>query len=434
MAISNLHAALLCSPGMGHIIPALELAKRLVTHHVIPTLTFFHVSIKNTTSQAEAKVLQSAMKDNIFNIIHLPPLDITDLVDPKVNQGMKLAILMQQTAPLLSSAISSMTSKPTILITDLFGSQALHVAEEFKMSKYVFFTSNAWNLALTFYTPTLDKEIKGQYLDQPKPLQIPGCHPIHPMDLFAPLQDRTQQLYHEYLRMCKELALADGVLVNTFLELEAKTLAALSSGEITKVPVYPIGPLIRETDDDNEQRLQRHVFDWLEKQEAESVIYVSFGSGYRMTYEQIKELASGLELSGTKFVWCVRPPVTKAGDDHYLTAGEVVSNQNVLESVSCGVPMVGWPLFAEQRMNAAMLTEEVGIAVRVEVPLSTHVVGREEIAKAIRKIMDKDDREGGAIRKRVKELKDVAERAWSKDGSAYLELPKIAYAFSVKHE
>ena len=95
---------------------------------------------------------------------------------------------------------------------------------------------------------------------------------------------------------------------------------------------------------------------------------------------------------------------------------------SVLECVSCGVPIVGWPLFADQRMNAAMLAEEAGIAVRVEVSLSTNMVEREEIAKAIRKIMDKDDIEGCAMRKRVNELMHIAKSAWSQGGRALSEL------------
>lgn len=35
---------------------------------------------------------------------------------------------------------------------------------------------------------------------------------------------------------------------------------------------------------------------------------------------------------------------------------------SVLESVCAGVPMVAWPLYAEQRVNRVMLVEEMKIA------------------------------------------------------------------------
>ncbi|KAJ1378310.1 UDP-glycosyltransferase family, conserved site [Sesbania bispinosa] len=476
---SNPHAFLLTSPGMGHIIPALQLAKRLVTHHIIPKVTLFIGSIKSSLpSKAETQVLQSATKENLLNIIHLPPIDIINTMDLET----KIATIMHELPPLFLSTISNMNLNPTVLITDFFLSQALPLAQNLKIPKFVFAPTNAWLLALSLYTPTLDKEVQGQYSNENKPISIPGCKPVHPSDLFQMLEDRTHRLYHEYLGACEGAALADGIFVNTFHELEPKTLETLNIGEITKVPVYPIGPIVRERSQNSEEK-RDDVFEWLDKQEEESVIYVSLGSAYTMSNEQIKEMALGLELSGKKFVWSLRIPATKAGNDNYLTAGEEIESENgasnvfnfeksncfideiygvgrngfvirdwapqldilkhrsvggfvshcgwnsVIESVSCGVPVVGWPLYAEQRMNAAMLAEEVGIAVRLEVTESTGVVGREELAKAIRKIMDKEDIEGCEIRKKVKELKHAAQRAWSQneDGSSYFALSKLIH-------
>lgn len=42
-----------------------------------------------------------------------------------------------------------------------------------------------------------------------------------------------------------------------------------------------------------------------------------------------------------------------------------------------GILMIAWPLYAEQKMNAAMLTEELGIAERPEVLPTKKVVERE---------------------------------------------------------
>ena len=40
---------------------------------------------------------------------------------------------------------------------------------------------------------------------------------------------------------------------------------------------------------------------------------------------------------------------------------------STLESILNGVPIIASPLFAEQKMNATMLTEEFGMAVQLEV-------------------------------------------------------------------
>ncbi|MED6150378.1 hypothetical protein PIB30_071697 [Stylosanthes scabra] len=503
------HVALVSSPGMGHIIPILQLAKRLLTHQKINIrkATLFTVSFNSSSSssKAEKDLLQSAIDDQSLSIdiIHLPPIHISNHNDVTIET--KIAITMHEAPKLFATAISNMEFKPTMIITDYFLSQTLPLVKNMmKVPMYLFVPTNAWVVALGFHTPKLDKEVEGEYQSHgDSPILIPGCKAVHPSDLFQMMEDRTHRLYHEYLLMCEALPLADGIFVNTLEELEPKTFEALRSGKITKVPIFPIGPVIRETNNNNKQNNRiNDVVNWLDKQEEESVIYVSLGSGYSMSYEQIKEMALGLEQSGKKFVWSLRPPSTKAGNnDHYLTAGEdaetnkkghssaqeetltpeskngetnsVTKSQessdyfpeefyriqrngivlmdwapqleilshpsiggfvshcgwnSIMESVSCGVPIICWPLFAEQMMNASMLEdeEEVGIAIRLNVSMSTKNVASEEIGKAMMKIMDKGDIEGCAIRKRVKKLKHIAEKAWSHDhGSSYFALSRI---------
>uniref|UniRef100_A0A7N2M081 Uncharacterized protein n=1 Tax=Quercus lobata TaxID=97700 RepID=A0A7N2M081_QUELO len=57
---------------------------------------------------------------------------------------------------------------------------------------------------------------------------------------------------------------------------------------------------------------------------------------------------------------------------------------STLESITNGVPMIAWPLYAEQKMNATLLTEEIGVAIRSKVLPSKKVVQREEIEKMAR--------------------------------------------------
>ena len=71
MAVTSFHnAVILTPPGMGHIIPSLELAKRLVTHQIVPKVTIFLASIKTSVpSKAETQLLQSATNENLFQIL-----------------------------------------------------------------------------------------------------------------------------------------------------------------------------------------------------------------------------------------------------------------------------------------------------------------------------------------------------------------------------
>ncbi|KAK6288002.1 hypothetical protein POUND7_014181 [Theobroma cacao] len=459
------HAVLLSSPGLGHLIPVLELGKRLVTVNNFK-VTIFVVS--SLTAAAESQVLQSSMSPELCEVIRLPPANISDLVDADAAVVTRIAVLMREIRPALSSAISALKYPPTVLIVDLFGTESLGFADDFKIPKFVFIPSHAWFLALTIYLPRLDEVVKGEYVDEKEALFIPGCRPVQPEDVVDPMMCRSDQQYAEYVHMGMNILMADGILVSTWEELEPETLAALRDnkllGRISKVPIYPIGPMIRPIGavDHSSKKL---LFDWLDKQPSVSVLFVSFGSGGMLSNEQMRELAWGLELSRQRFIWVVRTPAVKSGDGSFFSVGsgssndklsflpegflgrtqnlglvvsdwapqvEILSHPSVggffshcgwnstLESIMNGVPMIAWPLYAEQKMNATMLAEGLRIAVRSKILPSKGIVGRGEIKMLVRKIMVDD--EGRAMRARVKELKLSAERAWTRNGSSWKAL------------
>lgn len=466
------HVTLLASPGMGHLIPVLELGKRLVSDHGFIATIFV---VTTNTSLSQSQLLKSPIPQ-LLEIVLLPPVDISALINPSTGILTQLAIMMRQALPSLRQAISAMRFRPTALIVDLFGTEAFAIAEELNMLKYVFITSTAWFLALTIHLPALDaKVVEEEHVKNHEPLLIPGCSSLRFDDTFEPVLDRNNQMYVEYIRMGIEMPTADGILVNTWQDLEPKTLGALGDnmklGWVTQAPVYPIGPLIRPA----EPGLSSEVLAWLDMQPQQSVVYVSFGSGGTLSAKQTTELAWGLELSEQRFIWVVRPPVEddaaaavfktgKRSDetpdflpDCFLTRtqktglvilkwapqAEILSHPSVggflshcgwnstLESIANGVPMIAWPLYAEQRMNAAMLTEDIGVAVRSTANPS-EVVGREEIESMIREIMEK---KGNARRARAEALKLSGENALRKGGSSYNSLSHVANdcVMSLKH-
>ncbi|KAF8405176.1 hypothetical protein HHK36_010076 [Tetracentron sinense] len=235
----------------------------------------------------------------------------------------------------------------------------------------------------------------------------------------------------------------DGFFLNTWEDLEPMTIRALREDprlkRILNVPIYPIGPLTRSI---GPERARSECLDWLNKQPTESVVYVSFGSGGTLSAEQLTELAYGLELSQQRFIWVARPPTRKDPSGTFFTSGngcddpseylpdgfltrtrnvglvvpnwapqvEILSHgsmggfmchcgwNSALESITNGVPMIAWPLYSEQRMNAAMLTEDLGVAVRPEIMATKEVVvRREEVERMVRLVME--GKEGKASHK-----------------------------------
>ncbi|XVF61989.1 hypothetical protein PTKIN_Ptkin08bG0180200 [Pterospermum kingtungense] len=456
------HVALLASPGMGHIIPVLELGKRMATHHD------FHVTVFAVATDHATTTLFKSPTPNNLDIVTLSLVDISGLVYPNAHLVAKLLVIMRKSLPSLRSSIAAMKFRPTALIVDLFGADAFAIADEFGMLRYMFNTSNAWYLAITFYSSSVDKRViledhvKGQ-----KPLKIPDCKSLRFKDTLESLVN--MDMFDGFQIMGTNMTKIDGILMNTWEDLESSTIEALRDknylGSVAKVPIYPVGPLVRTED---RQVLDEHVKAWLGRQPIESVIYVSFGSGGTLSTEQITELAWGLEQSRQRFIWVVRPPSDNPlgayftmekndgdGTPDYLAEGfftrtksiglvipmwapqaQILSHPSVggflshcgwnstLESIFNGVPMIAWPLYAEQKMNAAMLTEDLGIAVRPKVSPTEEIVGRVEIEKMVRKVMV--GKEGHIMRERVKELNNSAEKTLSMGGSSYNSVSQVA--------
>ncbi|KAL5704846.1 hypothetical protein ACHQM5_023217 [Ranunculus cassubicifolius] len=468
MEIAKPHIVLIASPGMGHLIPLLELSKRIVSlnkHHV----TLFVVSTSTSTSQSHLLKCSSKFHQDL-QFVELTPVNIPDIVSTNLSVESRLDLIMKESLATFKLHIASMESPPAALIVDIFGLYAFHVAEKLSIPKYVFVTSSAWFAALTIYVPTLDQEIKGQYIELTEPIQIPGCKPIRPSDVVGPMLDRDIERYRMYVNMGQRMRTADGILLNTWEDLEPQSVMALRENHnlrrIMKAHIYPVGPIIRSIGPD---KIHNECLDWLMGQPNDSVLYVSFGSGGTLSFEQITEVAWGLELSLQRFIWVVRPPTMsddasgsffntqRESDDPfgYLPQGfltrirgfgmlvhdwapqvDILSHpslggflshcgwNSILESITNGVPMIAWPLYAEQRMNATLLAEVLGVAVQPELLPSAKIIQREEIAKMVRHVMVHN--EGKLLRVRVRNIKKESFEAIDTRGSSYNSLLEVS--------
>ncbi|XWS42017.1 hypothetical protein CRYUN_Cryun17cG0132500 [Craigia yunnanensis] len=473
LSSTKAHVALLSSPT--HLTPMVELGKCLVTFQNVK-VTIFATSFLESAAKI-SRLVQSAQSSNLFDVIQLPPADISGLVGPGQMGLQSVLAVVRVSKPAFRSAISALETPPTALIFHVYAIDCLGIADELKIPKFVYISSNAWYLALFIYSPILDKKVGGEFGDdQKEPIVLPGCTPVRPEDLPDPLLFQTKNNYLEFIRIAMEIPKANGILVNTWEELQPTTLAALRDdkllGSVARGPIFPIGPIIAEG---TVGISKSDLFDWMDKQPKESVLYIAFGSLGVLSREQMTELAWGLELSQQRFIWVVRAPTTKTGVEFvpksgvsndmsiYLPEGfmsrtqergrvvpqwapqvEILSHpscggffshcgwKSTIECISNGLPMIAWPLYAEQRMNAAMLTEELGVAVRSRTIPSKGVVGMDEIQTMIKKIFV--DEEGQKIRGRVKELKLSAEKAWANGGSSYnavAEMVKTMYSYYV---
>lgn len=93
----------------------------------------------------------------------------------------------------------------------------------------------------------------------------------------------------------------------------------------------------------------------------------------------------------------------------------------MLEATCAGVPMVAWPLYAEQKMNRIMV-EDMKLALPMD-EIEGGKVAAAEIEKRIRQLMESE--EGNFVREVVKARKEDAARAMSEGGSSCLALAKL---------
>ncbi|XP_057968235.1 hydroquinone glucosyltransferase-like [Malania oleifera] len=458
------HLAMIPTPGMGHIIPLTEFAKQLVLRHRF-TITLI---VLNDGSPMTAQQLLLRSLPKTITSIFLPPVSFDDLPSD-VRIETRISLSLTRSLSDIRKSIQSLRRSTRLvgLVTDLFGTDPFDVAKEIGIPSYIFFPTTAMVLSSFFHMPELDVICSCEFRDLPDPIQLSGCIPIHGRDLIDPVQDRKDEAYKWVLHHAKRYALADGIVVNSFFDLEPGTFKALNAeGQQDRPPVYPIGPL---TQSGSTTKLSLEdefgCLRWLDEQPRGSVLFASFGSGGTLSLKQIHELALGLEMSGQRFLWVVRSPNERAANGTFFGAqnkedplsflpegflgrtqklGFVVPSwapqvqvlahestggflshcgwNSTLESIVHGVPMAAWPLYAEQRMNAAML-RGLGAAAMVEAD-EQGVVQRGDIAKCVRGIIEGD--EGRVLRKKMGEFRDAAQLALSRDGSSTKALDEVA--------
>lgn len=465
----NTHVTMLVIPGLGHLIPFLELAKRIVA------FDSYHVSLlvlQTDASPAQSQFLCSVTLPRGLEIIDIPSVDISCYVDDDAHVLTRLSVIVRESLPHIESFIGRI-ARPTVLVVDMFATVALDIAAKNIFNKCIFFPPNATLLAFMMYLPSLDKEVDGEFTHLPGPVKVPGCNPIHVEDLVEPILNRKTEAYEWFLYHASRFRLASAILVNTCENLEHVSLKALGQNPILRQTFMPnihaVGPLINCVDKPvalSEQECST----WLAMQPNNSVLFVSFGSGGTLSTEQVTELAWGLELSQERFIWVVRKPFDSNAAGTFFSVGGDESNpfeylpdgfvnrvkgvglvvpswapqidilahratggflshcgwNSTVESIVHGVPIIAWPLYAEQAMNARFLVQELGVAVRPTADYTEkgRVVRREEIERVVRLVME--DEAGKAFRDRAKELKNNVLRALDRDGgSSYNSLSQV---------
>ncbi|XP_002519442.3 UDP-glycosyltransferase 73C3 [Ricinus communis] len=262
--------------------------------------------------------------------------------------------------------------------------------------------------------------------------------------------------------------LEHGIVVNTFEELETEYIKEYKKVKGDKV--WCIGPVsaCNKTDADKAERGQKASIDesqllkWLDLKEPGSVIYACLGSICGLTTTQLVELGLGLESSNQPFIWVIREGEKSQGLEKWVIEEDfenrtkdrgliirgwapqvvILSHPSVggflthcgwnstLEGISAGLPMVTWPLFADQFCNERLVVDVLKIGVEVGAKVTIRwgqeekigvTVKKENVTRAINRLMDEGE-ESEERRERAKELSRMAKEAMEEKGSSYLNM------------
>ncbi|XP_059631960.1 7-deoxyloganetin glucosyltransferase-like [Cornus florida] len=465
------HAVCIPFPHQSHIKATLKLAKLL--HH-----KGFHITFVNTEFN-HRRFLKSrgpnsldGLPDFRFETIPdgLPSSDSDSTQDsPTIGKSVRenfLAPFRDLLAKLNDSA-SSNVPPVTSIVSDGFMTFTITAAEEFGLPVVLLWTLAACGF-MGFYqfrplverglAPLKDPSyLTNGYLDTPVDW-IPGMKNMRLKDLpsFFRTTDPNDVVFNLTMEAAERAPKASAIILHTFDALEPEVLNTLSS----MFPlVYTIGPLqlLLNQIPEQEQCLssvgynlwkeEAECLQWLNSKQPDTVIYVNFGSVVVMKPQEVLEFGLGLANSNHSFLWVIRsdlvvgdsaifePEFLEGIKERGFISGwcpqEQVLNHpsiggflthsgwnSIVESLSAGVPMICWPVVAEQQTNCLYACSEWGIGMEIDGD-----VRREKVEKVVRELMDGE--EGKKMKKRALEWKRLAEEATRPLGSSALNLDKL---------
>lgn len=205
--------------------------------------------------------------------------------------------------------------------------------------------------------------------------------------------------------------------------------------------------------------------EWLDSKRPKSVLYACLGSQCRLVPAQLSQLGLGLEESGHPFIWVVKTGeryeelekwlVDERFEERIRGRGLLIKGwapqvmilshpavggflthcgwNSTIEGVCAGVPMVTWPMFAEQFLNEKLVMEVLRVGVRVGAKLPVRwgdeervgvAVSKERVTKAVDDLMNKGE-EGEERRRRAEELGMMALSKMETGGSAHVNISNL---------
>ncbi|XP_010459994.1 PREDICTED: UDP-glycosyltransferase 85A1 [Camelina sativa] len=468
------HVVCVPYPAQGHINPMMKVAKLLHArgfHVTFVNTVYNHNRFLRSHGSIALDGLHSFRFESIPDGLPETDMDTTQDITALCESTMKNCLVPFQE---LLQRINARDDVPPVscIVSDGVMSFTLDAAEELGVPEVLFWTTSgcAFLTYLHFYlfiekgiTPLKDESyLTKEHLDMVIDF-IPTMTNLKLKDIpsFVRTTDPDDFMLKFACRETERSKRASAIILNTFDDLEHGVIQAMQS---LLPPVYAVGPLHllanREIEEGSEAGMmnsslwkeEMECLEWLDTKPQNSVIYINFGSITVLSAEQLVEFAWGLAGSGKEFLWVIRPDLVAGEEamvppefltetaDRRLLAGwcpqeKVLSHpavggflthcgwNSILESLSCGVPMVCWPFFADQQINCKFCCDEWGVGIE-----TGGDVKRDEVEAVVREVMDGD--KGKKMREKAVEWQRLAEEATEhKLGSSIVNFETVVSKF-----
>ncbi|KAL8486225.1 hypothetical protein ACS0TY_023071 [Phlomoides rotata] len=393
----------------GHIFPYLELAKRILKH------SNFHIYLCTTAinfTSINQFIHQNLLQNSIEVVeLHLEPTpDLPPHYHTTKNIPSHLNLTLLKAFQTAKSSFSDLINnlKPHLIMYDIFQPWAASLASSRGVPAVHFAPFGAATMSFCHHHYARWDE------HFPFPELCLKDHEKKSIDslfefMYYNVFDQDKDVIFVNYKLSYEV-----VLLKTSKGFEGKYIDYVSF--VTNKRILAVGTLVTDPDQTEEESLE--ILQWLSRKKQNSTVYISFGSEYFLSKEEIEEIAKGVELCEANFIWVIRFPVMEKTMsieevlpqgflDRVKDRGLVVSGwapqANILlhpstgafishcgwsslnESIYYGVPVIGMPMKLNMFIDVKMLVD-VGACVEV-VRDENGVYNGDEIGKAINEVI-----------------------------------------------
>ncbi|XP_074275550.1 scopoletin glucosyltransferase-like [Silene latifolia] len=448
----------------GHMIPILDIAKLFVARNVKTTIITTPLNAPTFTKTIETYNKRGPNPLMNLEIFTFPSREV-GLPEgcENLQQAGALGVipLFFKAGELLREQLEKFleASRPDCLVADMFFTWATESSAKFNIPRIVFHGYGFFALCAK-EIERVHKPFKTVSSDDEAVILPRLPHEVKMTRLQVSKEewsDEDNEFNRRSARIKESEVESYGVIVNSFYELEPD-YADFFRKELGR-RAWHVGPVSLCNRGIQDKVTEHECLEWLNSKKHASVVYICFGSIAHYLAPQLTEIAKALEGSRQNFIWVVRNGDHRNAEEwlpqgfEQRTAGRgliirgwapqvlILEHEAVgafvthcgwnstLEGISAGVPMVTWPVFAEQFYNEKLVTEilKTGVPVGAKrwsrVPSIEDLINQDAIEKALKEIMVGE--KAHEMRNRAKKLKDMAWRAVEEGGSSYNDLNSL---------